>query len=60
MIVNLDVKERDLLVEELETTAIPAVRELVASGSLRKKGRDELKNEEVVLKTLLEKLKKAA
>jgi hypothetical protein len=60
MIVNLDTKERDLLVEELEHTTIPQLRELIASGSLRKKSRDELKVDEVALNTLVEKLKKAA
>lgn len=59
MIVNLDRRERDLLVAELEETTIPQLRELVASG-MRKKSRDELKEDEVVLKGVLEKLKKAA
>jgi len=59
MIINLEKRERDLLVTELEETTIPQLRELVASG-MRKKNRDELKDDEVVLKTLLEKLKKAA
>jgi hypothetical protein len=59
MIVNLEKRERDLLVTELEETTIPQLRELVASG-MRKKNRDELKEDEVVLKTVLEKLKKAA
>ena len=59
MIVNLEKKERDMLVDELEHTAIPQIRELVASG-MRKKSRDELKEDEVVLKTVLEKLKLAA
>ncbi len=60
MIVDLDNKERDLLVTELEKSTIPEIRELIASGSLRKKSRDELKEDEAVLKTLLEKLRKAA
>jgi hypothetical protein len=60
MIVDLDKKERDLLVEELEHTTIPQLKELIGSGSLRKKGRDELKEDEAVLKTVVEKLKKAA
>jgi len=60
MIVNLEKKELDLLVAELEETAIPQIRELIASGSMRKKSRDELKQDEVMLKTTLEKLKKAA
>ncbi len=60
MMVNLEKKERDLLVTELEGTTIPQIRELIASGSMRKKSRDELKEDEDVLKTLLEKLKKAA
>ena len=59
MIVNLEKKERDLLVQELEETTIPHLRELVASG-MRKVSRDELKEDEVVLKGVLEKLKKAA
>ncbi len=59
MIVNLDKRERDLLVAELEETTIPQLRELVASG-MRKKSRDELKEDEVVLKGVLEKLKMAA
>lgn len=59
MIVNLDTRERELLVAELEGTTIPQIRELVASG-MRKNSRDELKVDEVVLKGLLEKLKKAA
>ncbi len=60
MVVNLERKERDLLVTELEGTTIPQIRELIASGSMRKKSRDELKEDEDVLKALLEKLKKAA
>ncbi len=60
MNVNLEKNERDLLVTELENTTIPQLRELIASGSMRKKGRDELKLDEEVLKGLLEKLKKAA
>jgi len=59
MNINLEKRERDLLVTELEETTIPQIRELVASG-MRKKSRDELKEDEEVLKTLLEKLKKAA
>lgn len=59
MIVNLDSRERELLVAELEGTTIPQLRELVASG-MRKNSRDELKVDEAVLKGLLEKLKKAA
>lgn len=60
MIVNLDEKERDLLVVELEKSTIPQIRELIASGSMRKNSREEMKQEEVMLKTLVEKLKKAA
>ncbi len=59
MIINLEKRERDLLVSELEETTIPQIRELVASG-MRKKSRDELKEDEVLLKTVLEKLKMAA
>ncbi len=60
MIIDLTKKEVDLLVEELEQTTIPEIRELIASGSLRKKGREELKEDESVLKGMVEKLKKAA
>jgi hypothetical protein len=59
MIVDLEKRERDLLITELEDTTIPQLRELVASG-MRKENRDELEEDEVVLKTVLEKLKKAA
>ncbi len=59
MIVNLEKRERDLLIHELEETTIPQIRELVASG-MRKISRDELKEDEAVLKTVLEKLKMAA
>jgi hypothetical protein len=59
MIIDLDKKERDLLVQELEETTIPQIRELVASG-MRKNNRDELKIDEEALKNVLEKLKKAA
>jgi hypothetical protein len=59
MIVNLDKRERDLLVTELEKTTIPELRGLIASG-LRKDDRDELKQDEAALKTALEKLKVAA
>ncbi|HET6364219.1 MAG TPA: hypothetical protein VFG02_04165 [Nitrospirota bacterium] len=59
MIVNLEKKERDLLVTELEETTIPQLRVLIASG-MRKDSRDELKQDEVALKNILEKLKMAA
>ncbi len=59
MIVNLDKRERDLLVTELEKTTIPELRVLIASG-LRKDDREELKQDEAALKTVLEKLKMAA
>ncbi len=60
MVVNLERTERDLLVTELEGTTIPQIRELIASGSMRKKSRDELKEDEDILKALVDKLKKAA
>ncbi len=60
MMIDLSADEKDLLVKELEKTAIPDLRVLIASGSMRKTSRDELKEEEVVLKGLLEKLKLAA
>ena len=60
MKIELESKERDMIVDELEHTAIPQIRELIASGSLRKNGRDELKEEEIVLKNMVEKLRKAA
>ncbi len=60
MMIDLNAKEKELLVTELEKTAIPDLRILIASGSMRKRSRDELKEEEVVLKDLLNKLKLAA
>jgi hypothetical protein len=59
MIVNLDKRERDLLVTELEETTIPELRVLIGSG-LRMNDREELKQDEAALKTVLEKLKMAA
>lgn len=59
MTINLEKRERDLLVTELEETTIPQLRMLVASG-MRKNSREELKEDEIVLKTLVEKLKLAA
>ena len=59
MIINLEKKERDLLVTELEKTTIPEIRLLIASG-MRMELRDELKQDEAALKNVLEKLKMAA
>jgi len=59
MVVNLNDKEKELLITELEGTTIPELRGVIASG-MRKNLRDELKEDEVVLKGLLEKLKIAA
>jgi len=59
MIVDLNNKERDLLVTELEKSVIPELRGLIASG-MRKADRDDLKEDEAALKNVLEKLKMAA
>ncbi len=59
MIVNLNMREKELLITELEETTIPELRGVIASG-MRKELRDELKQDEEVLKGLLEKLKIAA
>jgi hypothetical protein len=59
MNVNLNLKEKELLVTELEETTIPELRGMIASG-MKKELRDELKQDEEVLKGLLEKLKIAA
>jgi hypothetical protein len=59
MIVNLGKKERDLLVTELEKTTIPELKVLIVSG-MRKDLRDELKEDEIALKNVLEKLKMVA
>lgn len=59
MVVDLEKKEVDLLVKELEHATIPNLREFIASG-LRKEHREELKQDEVALKHILEKLKMAA
>lgn len=59
MLVNLEKKERDLLVTELEKSIIPELRGIIASG-LRKDDRDDLKEDEAALKNVLEKLKLAA
>ncbi len=49
MIIDLNKKERDLLVYELEETTAPQIRELVASG-MRKNSHDKLKRDEEILK----------
>lgn len=59
MNINLNLKEKELLVHELEETTIPELRVMIASG-MKKELRDELKQDEEVLKGLLEKLKIAA
>lgn len=59
MVVDLEKKELNLLVTELEHATIPNLREFIASG-LRKEHRDELKQDEATWKQLLEKLKMAA
>lgn len=59
MVVDLEKKEVELLVTELEHSTIPNLREFIASG-LRKAHRDELKQDEEILKHLVEKLKVAA
>ena len=59
MIIDLNKKERDLLVTELEKSLIPELRGIIASG-MRKADRDDLKEDEVALKNVLEKLKMAA
>ena len=59
MIINLEKKELDLLITELEKTTIPELRVLIAS-KMRKKSRDEMKQDEAMLKNVLEKLKMAA
>ncbi len=59
MIVNLDPKEKDLLVNELEVSIIPDLRIEITSGG-RKEFRDMLKKNEEVFKGLLDKLKMAA
>jgi len=59
MVVNIDKTERDLLINELEESTIPDLRFMIASG-MRKDLRDELKRDEVALKSLLTKLKAAA
>lgn len=62
MIIDMNKKERDLLVTELEKSIIPELRGIVASGMrMRKTDQDDLKKEdEVALKNVLEKLKMAA
>ncbi len=59
MMVDLNAKEKELLIAELEKSTIPDLRVLIAS-KMRKNSREELKQDEVILKGLLDKLKKAA
>ncbi len=59
MVIDLNTKERELLISELEKNIIPELRAEVTSGG-RKSFRDVLKKDEEVFKGLLEKLKMAA
>jgi len=58
MQINLEPKERDLLITELESI-LPELRGMIASG-IRKDLRDEMKVDKEVLYEILDKLKKAA
>lgn len=58
-ILELNPKEKELLITELEKYVIPELRGDIASG-MRKDLREELKGEEGTLKGIIEKLKKAA
>jgi len=58
MVVELNYKERDLLVTQLEVMIIPELRCEIASG-MPKELRDELKREKIVLTHIVEKLKNA-
>ena len=49
MMVDLNTKEKELLITELEETTIPELRVLIAS-KMRMDSREELKQDEVVLK----------
>ncbi|HTG02130.1 MAG TPA: hypothetical protein VK654_16225 [Nitrospirota bacterium] len=59
MVINLEPKEKELLIDELELNIIPELRAEVSSGG-RKVFRDALKKDEEVFKELLVKLKMAA
>lgn len=59
MIVDMDKRELDILINELEKTSIPELRTLIVSD-MRKALRDELKQDELALRELVEKLKAAA
>ncbi len=59
MIIELNPKEKEMLVTALETTIIPELRGEIASG-MRKDLREEFKKDEETFKNVLEKLKKAA
>jgi hypothetical protein len=58
MKVELDKKEVDLLVSELESI-IPELRGLIASG-MRKNLRDDIRKDKVMLLEIVQKLKMAA
>jgi len=58
MVVELNHRERDLLVTQLEVMIIPELRCEIASG-MPKELRDELKREKATLTQIVEKLKTA-
>jgi len=59
MIIELNDKERDLLVQQIEVMILPELRCQIGSR-VRKELRDEMKHEKVVLTQILVKLKGAA
>jgi hypothetical protein len=59
MIIDLNPKEKELLITELEKNIIPELRGEITSGG-RKAFRDVLKKDEEVFKEILNKLKMAA
>jgi len=59
MMIELNDKERELLVQQIEVMILPELRCQIGSR-VRKELRDELKHEKVVLTQILEKLKKVA
>lgn len=60
MIVALGRNGRGQHIDGLEDAAIPQIRQLIASGTLRKRSREELKHDEPLLTRMLEKLGRAA
>jgi hypothetical protein len=56
MVIELNIQERNFLIDQLEVMILPELRCQIGSG-IRKELRDDLKKEKEILVNIIEKLK---